>query len=78
LQVNLSLYFKSPYYLRQLFTTPIKHKIPKRELEMDEKFEQTTLHIPTINKAVVVLQIWTKGTRNFIGSMDGQDEELNW
>jgi pimeloyl-ACP methyl ester carboxylesterase len=41
-------------FAAKLFTTPIKHKIPKRELEMDEKSEQTTLHIPAINKAVVV------------------------
>jgi pimeloyl-ACP methyl ester carboxylesterase len=43
-------------YAARLFTTPIKHKIPKRELEMDRKSIQHTIHIPKINKDVVVYE----------------------
>ena len=43
-------------FAAKLFTTPIKHKIPKREFEMDEKSDQKTIVIPTINKSVVVYQ----------------------
>ncbi|KAF2506642.1 alpha/beta hydrolase [Flavobacterium zhairuonense] len=40
-------------YAAKLFTTPIKHKIPKRELEMDSKSEQITINIPAIDKNIV-------------------------
>lgn len=43
-------------YLARLFTTPIKHKVPKRELEMDKKSIQNKLYIPSINKEIVVYQ----------------------
>lgn len=43
-------------YLARLFTTPIKHKVPKRELEMDKKSIQSKLYIPNINKEIVVYQ----------------------
>jgi pimeloyl-ACP methyl ester carboxylesterase len=39
-----------------LFTTPIKHKIPKRELEMDRTSIQKLISIPAINKEVVVYE----------------------
>ena len=42
------------FYLARLFTTPIKHKVPKRELEMDKKSIQNKLYIPSINKEIVV------------------------
>ncbi|RTY86462.1 alpha/beta hydrolase [Flavobacterium sp. GT3R68] len=41
-------------FLARLFTTPIKHKMPKRELEMDRKSKQELLRIPTLNKKVMV------------------------
>ena len=41
-------------YAAKLFATPLKHKIPKRELAMDAKSIQTTITIPKINKKIVV------------------------
>lgn len=41
-------------YAIKLFITPIKHKVPKRELEMDHKSIQNTIKVPAINKEVVV------------------------
>ena len=41
-------------FAAKLFTTPIKHKIPKREVEMDKNSIQKTIHIPAINKEIVV------------------------
>jgi pimeloyl-ACP methyl ester carboxylesterase len=38
----------------KIFTTPIKHKLPKREIEMDKESNQETIFIPEINKSVVV------------------------
>ncbi|WP_413998235.1 alpha/beta fold hydrolase [Flavobacterium sp. W1B] len=43
-------------YAVKLFTTPIKHKIPKREFEMDRNSLQKLIPIPAINKQVVVYQ----------------------
>ena len=43
-------------FAAKLFTTPIKHKIPKRELEMDRNSIQKFINIPAINKKVVVYQ----------------------
>jgi len=43
-------------FAAKLFTTPIKHKIPKRELEMDRKSIQKVIEIPSINKKVVSYQ----------------------
>jgi pimeloyl-ACP methyl ester carboxylesterase len=43
-------------YLARLFTTPIKYKVPKRELEMDKKSSKIKLYIPNINKEIVVYQ----------------------
>ena len=41
-------------FAAKLFTTPIKHKIPKRELEMDRKSIQKLILIPAIDKEVVL------------------------
>jgi pimeloyl-ACP methyl ester carboxylesterase len=41
-------------FAAKLFTTPIKHQIPKRELAMDVNSIQECVFIPTINKEVVV------------------------
>ncbi len=38
----------------QLFITPLKHTMPKREFHMDEQSEQTSLFIPEILKTIVV------------------------
>jgi len=43
-------------FTAKLFTTPIKHKIPKRELEMDRKSAQKLTPIPAIHKKVIVYQ----------------------
>jgi pimeloyl-ACP methyl ester carboxylesterase len=42
--------------LARLFTTPIKHKVPKRELEMDKNSIQKRILIPNINNEIVVYQ----------------------
>ena len=39
-------------FAAKLFTTPIKHKIPKRELKMVTDSIQTTLFIPAIKKTI--------------------------
>lgn len=49
ISINLVTKFAS-----RLFITPIKYKIPKRELEMDQNSVQQTVFIPKINKSVVV------------------------
>ena len=41
-------------FAAKLFTTPIKHKTPKRELEMDSKSIQELIAIPEIDKEVVL------------------------
>jgi esterase/lipase len=41
-------------YASKLFTTPIKHKIPKREMEMDRKSVQEMITVPSINREVNV------------------------
>ena len=43
-------------FAAKLFTSPIKHKIPKRELEMDAKSTKNLIEIPKINKKVVLYQ----------------------
>lgn len=43
-------------FAAKLFTTPIKHKIPKRELEMDRNSIQKLINIPAIDREVVLYQ----------------------
>ena len=43
-------------YAAKLFTTPIKHKVPNRELEMDKNSIQNELIIPSINKKVIIYE----------------------
>jgi pimeloyl-ACP methyl ester carboxylesterase len=43
-------------YAAKLFTTPIKHKIPKREFEMEHKSTQQLLYIPAITKSIVTYE----------------------
>ncbi|WP_281632722.1 alpha/beta hydrolase [Flavobacterium luteolum] len=40
-------------FAAKIFTTPIKHKVPKRELEMDTKSLQKLIYVPAIDKSVV-------------------------
>lgn len=60
LQSSKFIAFFSPklvtLFAAKLFTSPIKHKIPKRELEMDSKSIQNLIKIPSINKKVVIYQ----------------------
>jgi hypothetical protein len=41
-------------FAARLFTSPIKHPIPKRELEMDRLTRQEVLLIPSIQKKINV------------------------
>lgn len=43
-------------YAAKLFTTPIKHKMPNREHEMDRNSIQSELFIPIIDKKIVVYE----------------------
>jgi pimeloyl-ACP methyl ester carboxylesterase len=43
-------------FAAKLFTTPIKHKMPKRELAMDQNSSQHILHVPAINKEIMVYE----------------------
>ena len=43
-------------YAAKLFTTPIKHKVPKRQLEMDQKSIQKIIYVPSIEKSIVTYQ----------------------
>ena len=43
-------------FASRLFTTPIKHKVPKRELEMDKKSEQQMIDVPSINRKINVYE----------------------
>ena len=40
-------------FASRLFTTPMKHNLPKRELEMDAKTRQEIVAIPSIGKKIV-------------------------
>lgn len=43
-------------FAAKLFTTPIKHKVPKREHTMERESIQKTITIPKINKEIVVYE----------------------
>lgn len=43
-------------FAARLFTTPIKHKVPKREFEMDHKSIKKTILVPAINKSIVTYE----------------------
>lgn len=43
-------------YASKLFTTPIKHKIPKREIDMDKKSNQQMIVIPLINRSINIYE----------------------
>ena len=46
-------------YAAKLFTTPIKHKVPKRELEMDSKSIKKVINVPAIDKNIITYQYGT-------------------
>lgn len=50
-------------FAAKLFTTPIKYKMPKREFEMDKNSRQSLLHIPEINKEIVVYELGNGGKK---------------
>ena len=50
-------------FTAKLFTTPIRHKIPKRELSMDQNTIQKLIKIPAINKEVVIYKYGASGKR---------------
>jgi pimeloyl-ACP methyl ester carboxylesterase len=41
-------------FAAKLFVTPIKYKIPKRELHMEQKSVQSKLYIPSLNKNITI------------------------
>ena len=43
-------------FAAKLFTTPIKHKLPKRELHMERESVQKSIVIPEIQKEIVVYE----------------------
>lgn len=43
-------------FSNRLFTTPIKHKIPKREFDMDKNSIQNLIFIPSIKKEIMVYE----------------------
>jgi pimeloyl-ACP methyl ester carboxylesterase len=40
----------------KLFTTPMRHKLPKREIDMDNNSKQQLIHIDTIGKEIMLYQ----------------------
>jgi pimeloyl-ACP methyl ester carboxylesterase len=46
-------------FTAKLFTTPIKHKTPKREMKMDSESRQKLIEIPAINKKVMIYEYGT-------------------
>ncbi|MBE8724842.1 alpha/beta hydrolase [Flavobacterium hungaricum] len=40
-------------FTARIFTTPIKHKVPKRELHMDTKSIQKRINVPSVGKNIV-------------------------
>ncbi|WP_432670688.1 alpha/beta fold hydrolase [Flavobacterium sp. SM2513] len=44
-------------FAAKLFTTPIKHKMPHREFNMDKNSKQSVLKVPEINKEIVVYEL---------------------
>jgi pimeloyl-ACP methyl ester carboxylesterase len=52
-------------YASKLFTTPIKHKTPKREVEMDQKSLQQMIIVPSINRKINVYE-YGKGDKKIL------------
>ncbi|MFQ6599520.1 alpha/beta fold hydrolase [Flavobacterium sp. C3NV] len=43
-------------FAAKLFTTPVKHKVPKRELEMDQKSTKNTFFVPALHKNITTYE----------------------
>ena len=54
-------------FAAKLFTTPIKHAIPKRELQMDKNSTQQKILLPVIKKNYC-LSLWRRKKESFIGT----------
>lgn len=52
-------------FAARLFTTPMKHPIPKRELDMDGNSLQKTVTVPAIDKDIVVYE-YGKSTKKVL------------
>jgi pimeloyl-ACP methyl ester carboxylesterase len=50
-------------FAAKLFTTPLKHKLPKREWEMDSKSQKELLWIPSIQKNIQVYRYGSGSTK---------------
>ncbi|MEI7510361.1 MAG: alpha/beta hydrolase, partial [Flavobacterium sp.] len=50
-------------FAAKLFTTPIKHKIPKREFTMDQQSIQENILVRSINKEIVVYRYGTNSKK---------------
>ena len=50
-------------FAKKLFTTPIKHKIPKREYAMDQASKQEIILVPEINKEIMVYHYGTSNKK---------------
>ena len=46
-------------FAKKLFSTPIRYKLPKRELEMNSNTKQELIYIPKIGKKIMVYQYGT-------------------
>lgn len=50
-------------YLARLFATPVRHKIPKRELEMFREADRSQHHIATLSKSIEVYRYGAPGPK---------------
>ena len=44
-------------YGMRLFATPLRHKMPKREFEMNKRSKQTVVKLPDSDKEIVFIRI---------------------
>lgn len=64
-------------FAAKLFTTPIKHKIPKRELHMDKNSLQLKIVVPDIKKEIVVYKYGEGGKKIlFVHGWSGRGTQL--
>lgn len=57
--------FLASRFAAQLFLTPFKYPLPEREKEMDEKAEQRSILVKTINRKIIVYKYGT-GTKKVL------------
>jgi pimeloyl-ACP methyl ester carboxylesterase len=50
-------------FAKKLFSTPIRYKLPKRELEMNSNTKQELIYIPKIGKKIMVYQYGTSAKK---------------